>query len=105
MGVVGRLSIANPKRFSWTRNSVDITNSAVTDQNSLYFVYSYSTVSATYTTAGDYTYLCTVSISVMGDPTVSRSDSLTITVTSKLCYMYIYMMDSILVKCFLRNVL
>ena len=88
LGVVGRLSILNPKQFSWTLNSVDITSSAVTDQNSLYFVYSYSTVNATYTTVGDYTYVCTVSISVIGDPTVSRSDSLTITVTGKLYYMY-----------------
>ena len=97
LGAVGRLSILNPKQFSWTLNSVDITSSAVTDQNSLYFVYSSSTVNATYTTAGDYAYVCTVSIvSVTRDLTVSRSDSLTITVTGKLYYMYIWWIQVLL---------
>ena len=67
------------KEFTWTMSGTDVTSDATipTDPRGIESV---STLTRDLTIAGDIVFSCEVNISVTGDPVVSNSSSVTITV-------------------------
>ena len=70
------------KVFTWTMNGINVTSNASlpTDLDS---IESISTLTQELTNTGDNVFRCEVSVSVPGDPIVSNSSSITITVSGK----------------------
>ena len=70
------------KVFRWTMSSTDVTSDASTPTDPR-GIESVSTLTTDFTIAGDIVITCEVTISVPGDPVVSNSSSITITVLGK----------------------
>ena len=70
------------KVFRWTMSGTDVTNDATTPTDPR-GIESISTLTRDFTIAGDIVITCEVTISVPGDPVVSNSSSVTITVLGK----------------------
>ena len=70
------------KVFTWTMNGINVTSEASlpTDLDS---IESISTLTQELTNTGDNVFRCEVNVSVPGDPIVSNSSSITITVSGK----------------------
>ena len=70
------------KVFTWTMNGINVTSEASlpTDLDS---IESMSTLTQELTNTGDNVFRCEVNVSVPGDPIVSNSSSITITVSGK----------------------
>ena len=71
------------KVFTWTMSGTDVTSDATTPTDPS-GIESVSTLTRDLTIAGDIVFRCEVTISVPGDPVVSNSNSMTITVLGKL---------------------
>ena len=70
------------KVFTWTMSGTDVTSDATTPSDPR-GIESVSTLTRDFTIAGDIVITCEVTISVPGDPVVSNSSSVTITVLGK----------------------
>ena len=70
------------KVFTWTMNGTDVTSDATTPTNPR-GIESVSRLTRDLTIAGDIAFRCEVTISVPGDPVVSNSNSVSITVIGK----------------------
>ena len=70
------------KVFRWTMSGTDVTSDASTPTDPR-GIQSISTLTTDFTIGGDIVFTCEVNISVPGDPVVSNSSSVTITVLGK----------------------
>ena len=84
--LVDDMSLEFDKVFVWILHDNDVTNSATTPSTPRAAL-SFSTLSQTFSIAGQYGLSCRVSISVTGDPVVSSTNNTVVTVTSKIIYM------------------